>query len=284
MLLSLVLSVTPTVPTRLNGFYGRQVQGWLLSQVDRHAPGVAQALHGYSGTKPYTVSSLVVPDAGRRGEAGEVRLMPRDECLLRITALAEPLSDLLLEKVIPNLPDRLRLKWTDFRVLGVVEENGWAGRSTFEKIQEQAAGQHGGPSVRLEFASPTAFRMGQVDLALPTPDHVWRSLYWRWNSFAPQALQIDARWPDFAAACIVTSDFHLRSMKVTFKQGDKGAATGATGHATYRLLDEKHCAGFAPYRAGAENVLRALAAFALYSGVGHHTTTGLGQARWLPPG
>ena len=71
-------------------------------------------------------------------------------------------------------------------------------------------------------------------------------------------------------------------MKVSFKNGVKGAATGCTRRATYRLLPEKHCGDYAPLRQGAEGVLHSLANFALFSGIGHHTTVGLGQARALP--
>jgi CRISPR/Cas system endoribonuclease Cas6 (RAMP superfamily) len=120
-----------------------------------------------------------------------------------------------------------------------------------------------------------------VDINLPSPDQVWRSLWQRWNAFAPPELHIDPFWPEFAAHCIVVSDFLLRSTKVTFKQGEKGAATGCTGQATYRLLPEKHCGEYALFRPGSVQVLRTLAGFAIFSGIGHHTTIGLGQSRWV---
>lgn len=284
MLLSLLLSLTPTTSTRLDGFYGREAQAWLLGQIARHDPELAEALHQEEGSgrpKPFTVSSLIVPEAGRRETQGETWLIPGNDCLLRITSLEARLTELLLKKMLPNLPPRVRLKWTEFRVLGPARENQWWGETTFAELARCANEGKNGVSVTLEFASPTAFRSGGVDMSLPTPDQVWRSLWWRWNAFAPEALHIDPLWPNFAGSCLVVSDFQLRSMKVLFKQGEKGAATGCTGRATYRLLPEKHCGDLAPFRPGAELVLRSLASFALYSGVGHHTTMGLGQARWI---
>src|SRR3990170_1431329 len=104
MLFSLLLTLTPTTPTQLNGFYGREAQAWFLGQLAHHAPEMAEALHGYSGAKPYTVSSLIVPDAGRRSEHGAISLIPGNECHLRITSLVEPLTGIILEQLLPNLP------------------------------------------------------------------------------------------------------------------------------------------------------------------------------------
>jgi CRISPR-associated endoribonuclease Cas6 len=280
MLLSLLLTLTPIKPTTLKGFYGRQARAWFLGQIARHDPDLAEEIHDGHGPRPYTVSSLIIPEAGRRGQNGRVNLVPGEECQIRITSLSERLSELLLSKVVTNLPLEMRLKWTKFQELRLSTETVWDDQSSFEKIAQGNGNGHSS-SATLEFASPTAFRSGQVDITLPNPDQVWRSLWWRWNQFAPEDYQIDPLWPDFAANCMVVSDFHLRSMKVIFKKGQKGAATGATGQATYRLLPERHCGEYAAFRPGADQVLHTLAEFSLYAGVGHHTTIGLGQTRWL---
>ncbi|NUM45126.1 MAG: CRISPR system precrRNA processing endoribonuclease RAMP protein Cas6 [Anaerolineales bacterium] len=280
MLLSLLLTLTPIKSDILRGFYGREAQAWLLGQVAQYDADLAEDLHRPNTRRPYTVSTLIVNDAGRRGPDGEIAIVRGNEVQLRITSLDTSLSELLLAKIVPNLPQHLRLKWTEFCELRLSEENGWDDQTTFEELIEDASAQKG-ESVTLEFSSPTAFRFEQVDQTLPTPELVWKSLYQRWNSFAPERLHLDPLWPDFARRCLVVSDFSLRSMKVAFQNGQKGAATGATGRATYRLLPEKHCGEFAAFRPGAANVLRTLAGFALYAGVGHHTTIGLGQTRWL---
>lgn len=282
MLLSLLLTLTPVQSTTLRGFYGREAQAWLLGQVQQYDPLLAEELHRPNAPRPYTVSSLLVNGAGRRGPEGEIALVQGHEVQLRITSLSPRLSELLLAKIAQHLPQHLRLKWTEFCELRLSEENGWDAQTTFEGLLEKAHALRG-DSVTLEFASPTAFRFEQVDQTLPTPELVWKSLYHKWNTFAPEPLRLDPLWPDFARRCLVVSDFSLRSMKVDFQNGHKGAATGATGRATYRLLPEKHCGEFAPFREGAANVLRTLAGFALFAGVGHHTTIGLGQTRWIKP-
>jgi CRISPR-associated endoribonuclease Cas6 len=280
-LLSLLLMLTPTRPAFAEGFFGRQVQGWLLSQISRHDTGLANRLHAQNNLRPYTVSSLIVPRAGRRGPNGSFCLSPREQCLIRITSLDEELSVFLLRTIKPEPPAYIRLKGIEFQVRGLNEENGWDNQATFQSLMACANVQHG-ESVTLEFASPTAFRSNGIDISLPVPEQVWRSLWWRWRAFAPEPLHIDPLWPEFAGHCLIVSDYQIRSMKVVFNNGNKGASTGATGQVTYRILPKRRCGEYAPFRQGAEIVLHTLANFALYSGVGHHTTIGLGQTRRLP--
>lgn len=282
-LLSLVLALNPTTSTRLAGFYGAEVRGWLFSELARYNPGLVERLHNETdpNPKPYTVSGLIVPRAGRRLQDGELRLVPHTTCLIRITSLDKALNDTLLDHVLPGLPRRIRLKWNEFSLRGPSQDNGWWGEMEWNDFASMPVRQED-VSVTLDFASPTAFRSQGADLPLPVPGQVFRSLWQRWNFFAPEALKIEDLWPKFAEQCIVVSDFRLRSLKVMFKKGEKGAATGCTGQVTYRLLEPHRCGDFEPFRPGAEKVLQTLAAFSLYSGVGHHTTVGLGQTRRLP--
>jgi CRISPR-associated endoribonuclease Cas6 len=280
MLLSVTLVVTPTQPCTLQGFYGREVQAWFLNQVRLSNLALSEVLHMADGIKPYTVSTLIAPTPGRREQDEALTIVPGQECLLRLTSLSDPLSDLLLTKVIPGLHQaRLHLRDIEFQVVRFSFESEWD-RQTSCDDQMRGAGERPEPSVTLQLASPTAFRTGNMDLTLPTPDQVWRSLWWRWNNLAPENLQISSDWNTFVANCIIASDYSLRSMKVSFqKNGAKAAYTGCTGQITYRLLPAKHCWAYAPMRQGAEQVLHVLANFALFSGIGHHTTIGLGQAR-----
>ncbi|MFH1635174.1 MAG: hypothetical protein ABIG63_14370, partial [Chloroflexota bacterium] len=143
MLLSLLLTLTPTEPTTLEGFYGRQAQSWLLGQIAQHDPGMANELHSHNGMRPYTISSLIVPQAGPRGENGRLNVVPGNECQLRITSLSEPLSELLLTQVVTHLPQKLRLKWSSFRELRLSEENQWDGQTSFRELVEQAGNSSG---------------------------------------------------------------------------------------------------------------------------------------------
>lgn len=283
MLLSLILALSPSHPFRPQGFYGRQARAWFLNQVARYAPELAEAIHTSSGRRPYTVSSLAFADAAGRPLNGHSLITARDLCFLRITSLFEPLSEVLLAKVLPHLPTTMKLKGTTFKLHGRADWNEWDRQMTFEELVEAAtvaaATRAKLDGITLEFVSPTAFRSEGIDLTLPTADQVWRSLFSRWQSFAGEEFALNPLWSPFADTCIAVSEFNLQSGKVIFKDGEKGAATGCLGQATYRLLPPRYCGTLAEYREGAGPVLQLLADFALFSGVGHHTTIGLGQVR-----
>jgi CRISPR/Cas system endoribonuclease Cas6 (RAMP superfamily) len=67
-----------------------------------------------------------------------------------------------------------------------------------------------------------------------------------------------------------------------FAEGTRGAATGFTGTVGFALLAQKKVKpSWQPYWDGADVVMQSLARFAFYSGVGHHSTIGMGQARLL---
>lgn len=269
MLLSQLLALTPTRPVTPRGFYGRQARAWFLGQVQRHDRALAEALHGGDGARCYTVSTLWHPPG---------LLRPGDACYLRLTSLAEPLTRLLTGPFLERLPQRAQIGDLELQPLGRAAWHAWDGQTTFDALVE-AAHQRQQPRVTLHFAAPTAFRAQGSDQTLPAPYLVWGSLYRSWQQFAPPALRIHELWPRFVSAGVVVSDFHLQSEKVIFKQGTKGAATGCTGYATYRLLPAHLCGDYGDVREGAEAVLHTLSAFAQFCGVGHHTAIGLGQAR-----
>jgi CRISPR-associated endoribonuclease Cas6 len=285
MLLSLLLSLTPTRPAPILGPLGRPAQAWFLGQVTRHCPEIAQTLHDDSGPKPYTVSTLLDGRgrplvAGKWLKAGEV-------CWLRVTTFGEELSKAMLEQILPGLPDRLALYKMEFRVDGYTldpAQHPWAGQTSFAHLA-QAAGLADGRSrqVRLEFASPTAFRSEGADIPLPLPNHIFRGYWQKWNAYAPEPIRVQDIWPQFAAACIQVCELTgINTERWVFAEGTRGAATGFTGTSGFTLLPRHLCGEMGAYWEGAEVVMRTLATFAFYCGTGHHTTIGLGQTRPLP--
>ena len=285
MLTSTLLSFTSESAYPILGALGRPAQAWFLSQVLSANPKLAQRLHDEQGLKPYTVSSLL-DDRGRPLSAG-TWLKPGQECWLRLTALNDELAELIEGRILPRLPERLTLYKMDFRVDGVARrraEHPWADCSSFVEIAQSAALSAPEPTARLEFASPTAFRDNGLDVCLPLPGQVFRSLWARWNAFCPAAMQVQDVWPQFAEACIYVSEMTaVNTTRWVFAEGTRGAATGFTGAVAFRLpptraLHERWHA----YTDGAAAVMGSLARFAFYAGVGHHTTIGMGQTRPLP--
>jgi len=282
MLLSLLISLTAESTYPILGALGRPAQAWFLGQVTQANPELASILHDEKGLKPYTVSTLL--DDNDRPLAAGSWLQPGQECWLRITTLTETLADVLEHQVEKQLPKRLTLYKMDFRVNGVAHrraEHPWADETSFSKI---AQGTKAGQVVRMEFASPTAFLSSGLEISLPLPGQVFRSLWAKWNAFCPEAMQVQDVWPQFAEKCLFVSEMTaVNTVHWIFAEGTRGAATGFTGTVAFslparRALPEEWRA----YVDGAAEVMQSLAQFAFYAGVGHHSTIGMGQARLLP--
>lgn len=191
--------------------------------------------------------------------------------------------------VLANLPGSLELYKMHFRLEGYTLEpaqHPWAGRASYTDLAQKTALPEKSHIVRMEFATPTAFRSEGVDIPLPVPGHVFRGCWQKWNAFAPKEpedFRISAIWPEFANACIVVSELRgVNTEQWSFAEGTRGAATGFTGIVEFTLLPKKKCGDFAPYWEGSNRVLQHLAQFAFYCGIGHHATIGLGQVRLVP--
>jgi len=276
MLVSLLITLLAQNSGKLGGFFGREIQAWFLSQLARHEPSLAESIHSSERIKPYTVSSLIKPQTFSR-----VADNPNNEYWLRITTLTESIGTVLLEKMAPRLPSTLRLQSEELKITGWTTKGLWTGQTTYNEIMEQTNASSSLSRIRLRFASPTAFRSQQINNPFPLPDYVWKSLFWKWILFAPDTLQINPKWPEFAANCITVTEFDIHSEKINLR-GNKGILFGGcVGDATYHLLPEKECGEFSSFWHNAEQVLKLLAEFSMFSGVGHHTTMGLGQTLWI---
>ena len=282
MLHSVVISLTAESAYPILGALGRPIQAWFLREITQANPQLAERLHDEQGLKPYTVSTLL-DENGRPLQTGDW-LKPGQSCFLRITALNEELSTILQKKVIQHSPKRLTLYKMDFRVDEVLqrrEQHPWAEITSFSEIAQDVANAIAGNSVRLEFASPTAFRNNGLDICLPLPGQVFRSLWAKWNAFCPEPMQVQDLWPEFAGACILVSEMTaVNTHQWKFAEGTRGRAIGFTGTIGYHLPAKKRLhEDWHPYYDGAAIVMQSLAKFAFYAGVGHHTTIGMGQAR-----
>jgi CRISPR-associated endoribonuclease Cas6 len=287
MLLSTVLSLTPTARVPILGALGRPAQAWFLSQLMKKRPKLAASLHDEGGIKPYTVSTLL-NRYGHPHKAGDW-LNEGQECWLRITTFGEEISDVFLRSVLPTLPQTLTLYKMDFRVDGYTlnpREHPWAGQSSFAEIAQDSQYTKVSCNARMEFVSPTAFRNHRRDVALPIPGQVFRSLAQKWNAFCPESMELQHLWPDFADDCILVNELTaVNTVHWDFAERTRGAATGFTGTVGFMLLpQDKVKESWSSYWEGADVVMQSLARFAFYSGVGHHSTIGMGQVRLLANG
>lgn len=285
MLRSILVSLTAESSYPILGALGRPAQAWFLGQLTRSHASLAARLHDEQGLKPYTVSTLL-DERGRSLRAGSW-VEPGEICFIRITSLNEELSNLLETKLIKKLPNQLTIHKMMFRVDGIATkrtEHEWAGETTFSHIAQDAALASAENRVRMEFASPTAFRNNGLDVCIPAPGQIFRSLWEKWNAFAPEPMQVHEFWPQFANDCILVDELTaVNSTRWDFSEGAGRSATGFTGTVGFYLAPKsKVKPQWQEYWDGANVVLQSLAGFAFYSGIGHHTTNGMGQARPLP--
>jgi CRISPR-associated endoribonuclease Cas6 len=285
MLRSLLISLTAESSYPILGGLGRPVQAWFLGQLTRSHASLASRLHDEQGLKPYTVSTLL-DERTRPMRAGDW-LEPGELCWLRLTSLNEELSDAIEKKIIKHIPRRVTLHKMDFRVDDVFtnrSEHEWAGETSFTEIAENLANPNTDTDhVRVEFVSPTAFRNNGLDVTLPAPGQVFRSLWEKWNTFAPDSMQVQELWPQFANECILVDELTaVNTIRWEFSEGSRGGATGFTGTVGFSLIPKSKVKSvWRDYWDGAATVMQSLAQFAFYAGVGHHTTIGMGQGRQI---
>lgn len=285
MLRSILISLTAESSYPILGPLGRPAQAWFLGQMTRSNPALASRLHDEEGLKPYTVSTLL-DERSRPLRAGSW-LSPGKLCWLRITTLNEELSEALAKNIIKRLAQQLTLYKMNFRVNEVVtkhSEHEWAGETTFSEIAQDSNLANSNNRVRIEFASPTAFRNNGIDVCLPAPGQIFRSIWEKWNTFAPEPMEIHDLWPKFANDCIFIDELTaINSTRWEFSEGARGSATGFTGTTGFYLPPiSKLKKEWQEYANGAYAVIQSLSMFSFYCGVGHHTTIGMGQCRHLP--
>ncbi len=119
--------------------------------------------------------------------------------------------------------------------------------------------------VELAFATPTAFRAGDLDLPLPVPRLVFGGLLRKWDAFSPHPLGITREELERKVA-LADARIHTRA----FYDG-RSHIVGFVGRARFRVL-----------RGASTELLRAvntLAQFSFYAGVGRKTTHGMGLVR-----
>ena len=287
MPLSLVLTLTPEDDAPWPRPGGREAQAWFLRQVQALEPDLADALHAApGGRRPYTVSAPMSRD-WRLWPGGPP---PQAPVYLRITAFTPALEGLLQNRLLPLWQGRigLRLGGKGARVTAVATtpaEHPWAGSHTFGELVRFGQARREETTVRLLFASPTAFRSNGVDVPLPQPEHVLRSWWLAWNAAAPEPFRLDEQWPAFAAACVLVQRLSgVRTVRWRWHARKGGGAVGFLGRVDFRLRSPQMKSPWASLRPGAEAVLHTLAAFSLYAGTGHHTTIGMGQTKQMSHG
>lgn len=276
MILSAVLYLTPTLDMPIPASLGHKAQGWLLNEVHKYLPSLAERLHQQGG---YTVSGVHRQLKGKPGKY-----------YLRVTSLVSDLTDVLLEAVLPNThaisfsprkdskqPAAPEEKtFPDFEVNGYATSAGdhpLAGITSFAALVQSAERND---TLHITFISPTAFGANGIDQPLPSPALILRSWWEKWNTFAPSSERIGYPIQQFAQDSIqITSLSRINTANWYLPNHAK--STGFRGEISMRMRPFGECENWQAIWDRAQHDWQILAAFALYCGTGRHTGVGMGQ-------
>lgn len=151
----------------------------------------------------------------------------------------------------------------------------WANFCNYPQLYDQASETD--RKLTLQFYTPTAFRQGKYDSAMPAPASVFGSLLRRWNhysglEFSPDI--IDALQPSyFDIRTEVAQDPRTQFQHTGARVNPANQFMGCVGQVTYQIL------GSCDHTAIKQ--INTLADFALYAGVGRKTPIGMGMTRRL---
>ncbi len=232
------------------GFHGAAFHALLFDILRNKNPDLAARLHARPGQKPFVIGGPLRDPDGRWLWTLKV-LDPElaaaldgwfDRLLLPVRVLGEAVT---LRAIAPGPLD---LPWT------------WSERAR-EREQIDPV-----DVLRLDWLTPTVFRVDGQDLCWPDTRLVLRSWQQRWTSTSPVPLFFED--PDALASVITWCAYDLTSRRI---QGGHVQATGATGHVEWRI------------RPGTPEAWRReihwLARWGAWVGTGAKTAHGLGQTR-----
>lgn len=290
-LFSLLLRLHPTEVGMVVPGAGNQVQAAFLDMVRQTDPALSDWLHAPNQRRPYTVGLLqgfnhLTPAQLEEARARQQTLpvQPGQTYWLRITMLDATLFGSLTQYFITK-PRALTIRLGDARFevsrLLTTPEAGatpqsWVAYSSFAELCVLRPAQK---LYSFEFASPTAFSLGQkawgkLLKVFPEPVYVFDSLARQWDIFAPTHLRMEtsALSPRILSAwCEENLVVARYALETSYLPSSKFGQAGFQGTVLYEVKGMPS--------APEATWLSTLARFALFSGVGYKTTIGMGQTR-----
>ena len=237
---------------------------WMGVTAEEEEPG---DMYEGNQLRPYTVSDL---KGTFRSQKGSHMVEAGQNVWFRATTLREKESTYLRKVVSPTLQGRvIQLGQVCFEVQKVarIGEHPWTGEVSYQSLVEKHfnSNENVQESLKVEFASLTAFHDGDRHMPVPLPETVFGSWLRRWNHFSSVSLP----WAvgDLKEAKLALSRYELKTDTVKYKHA---TWIGFTGTCQYRLFSGQ---GFWL------RLCNLLTEYAFYCGTGYKTTFGLGQTR-----
>jgi len=310
---SLVLNLLPESPIPPGFTSGKHLHALFLSLVSSVDSEMGDQLHANQANKSFTLSPLQVlgnrgQGVGNRKQRGGSReqgignrkrsptpysllpipstitynhrqpISPGTPCWWRISLLDDRLFSRLNQlwlNLNPNHP--WHLGPADLHITSILgtpqSTQPWANFCNYQQLYEQASDQE--RKLTLQFYTPTAFRQGKYDAAMPTPNRVFGSLIRRWNYYSGLEFPadiLDALQPSyFDIRTEVAIDPRSQFQHTGAKTSPCNQFMGCVGKVTYQVLGKVDALML--------KQLNTLADFALYAGVGRKATMGMGMVK-----
>ncbi len=280
---SFVFTVQAQRPHTITAHMGRAVQQCLFTLINRFDPSLATQLHhGTTGTRPYTVSGLFPmgkSQAARDAVAADERLW------FRISALTDTVSDALQTIASTQIGTNIEIDNAHWTLENVdATSGGWACQSSYMMLIAEHAASRPQAELRLAFDAPTGFHSKGSTVPFPMPALLFESLIARWSAFSPIILP-ELLHP-FVDQNVSIHAFDGATRSILQKNGHP--EIGFVGTVTYRLIqrnptlrnvDPELSHQLETQYTPLAQAVNMLADFALFSGVGIKTASGMGLTR-----
>ncbi len=267
-LASLIFPLTAAETTTVPAHTGRILHASFLRWLERDHPELVAQLHDANHPRPYTISNLqgnLTPSGPR------LKLAKGDTCWFRLTTMEEYFlqcvrASITQQKNGPQPDDRRLVPGAPLQAR---EQHPWAATASFEQlahsVQREAEERALTHSLSLRFHSPTCFIENKQALPLPVPRYVFGYLLNKWQLASPLALPLED--VQHFVESIHLSYAQLETQQVDLQKYERTGFIGLARFALHPALRENY-----------KHALHLLAKFAFFSGVGSHTTMGMGQA------
>lgn len=219
--------------------------------------------HKQSGFRPVTLSRLCLMPADQSDftaffTPGDTAVRKGDIFGFRISFLQDGLSNTFFSG-LRGAPVSL-ISSMNFRLIGALGpgEHPLCARATPDEIRSSDFS-----SIRLRFLTPTGFNRSGLQISVPLPELVFKSLLSKWNDFV-----FPGEWTDFEPALnsVRMEKFALRTQPVWLKK--QSIYRGCLGYCEY---------SFNHLEQVQRKMLSAMSAFSYFAGVGYKTSQGMGQ-------
>jgi CRISPR-associated endoribonuclease Cas6 len=290
---SLILNLKSSSPIPSQFLTGRHLHALFLNLVSAVDTDLSAYLHDQTNEKAFTLSPLQVnrkeiyANSNNSTQSLKKKVLPAATSAIsdaiqwehkqpirentpiwwRISLLDDSLFDRLTQLWLQlNFDSPWHLGPADLYITNIVNipksTQPWVNFCTYAELFDRASETE--RQIAFTFCTPTNFRQGLYDTAMPTRESIFSSLANRWNKYSPIAIEqplIESIFPSF---------FDIRT-EVSVDSRSK--FIGCVGEVSYRIMGDVNPVAI--------KQINALADFALYSGVGRKTPMGMGMTRRL---